>query len=275
MGSGRGEWEYGQVASVSEVGRYRAGVARLLGGSIARAGSIERWLDAAVGGGEASKRAVLEADSSGALRIMCAMLLRKARLHMIAVLRANETCNVHSLAVQMRPVLECAGQVVFLFHNTVIAPERGEGAVGGYLNANFYETTIRATKGEVGHERLLKMISEACGEPEGKQRGGKVRQAAKVATLAGGKEWYDHLSECFCHGNANWTGYPWQGGVVSTKTVEDEFACAGMMDYLVEQVAVMNAYATLCPLAGKVVPERAEAGLAQLKAVRTELSALA
>ena len=37
----------------------------------------------------------------------CESLLRKARLHAIAVLRANETGNVHSLAVQMRPVLEC------------------------------------------------------------------------------------------------------------------------------------------------------------------------
>ena len=62
-------------------------------------GEIERWLDIAVGGGEVSKKAVLEADPTGALRSMCALLLRKVRLHAIAALRANETCNVHSLAV--------------------------------------------------------------------------------------------------------------------------------------------------------------------------------
>ena len=50
-------------------------------------------------------------------------LLRKARIHTVAALRANETSNLHSLAVQMRPVLECAGQVVFRFRTLFIAPD--------------------------------------------------------------------------------------------------------------------------------------------------------
>ena len=41
----------------------------------------------------------------------CALIFRKGRLHMLGAYRANETDNLHSLAVQMRPVLECAGQV--------------------------------------------------------------------------------------------------------------------------------------------------------------------
>ncbi len=262
------------MASASGIGRYRAGVAKLLAGSIARSGEIERWQDAEVDGGEASKRVVLESDPTGALQIMCALLLRKARLHAIAVLRANATCNVHSLAVQMRPALECAGQVMLIFHNTLIAPDGGDGVVGGYLNADFYGTIIRVTKGEVGHKQLLKMISSASGEPEGTRRGGRLRQADKVEMLEGGKDWYDYLSEYFCHGNGNLRGSSWQGGVVSTSTARDEFACAGMMDYLVNQMAVMNAYATLCPLAGKVVDERAEAGLGQLEEVRTACKAL-
>ena len=262
------------MASASEVGRYRAGVTKLLAGSIASSGKIERRLDAAVGSDVASKRAVLEADPTGALRTMCALLLRKARLHVIAVLRANETCNMHSLAVQTRPVLECAGQVVLLFHNTVIAPEGGEVAVGSYLNADFYGTIIRTTKGEVGHKQLLGMISSASGEQEGKRRGGTLRQADKVALLEGGKDWYDYLSEYFCHGNGNLSGDSWQGGVISTNAVRDEFACAGIMDYLVNQVIVMNAYAMLCPMSGEAVGERAEAGLGELKAVRAKCKAL-
>ena len=195
------------MGHVSEVARYRAGMAKLLAESIARSGKIERSLDAAVDDDVVSKQASLEADPIGAVRIMCALLLRKARLHVIAVLRANQSCNVHSLAVQARPVLECAGQVVLLFHNMVIAPEKGEGVVGDYLDADFYGTIARLTKGEVGHQELLRMISSASGEPEGKQRRrGRLRQADKVVMLKGGKGWYDFLSEYFCHGNGNLRG---------------------------------------------------------------------
>ena len=137
---------------------------------------------------------------------------------------------------------------MLLFHNMVIAPEKGESVLGDFLDADFYGTIVRLTKGEVGHRELLRMISSASGEPEGKRRRrGRLRQADKVAMLQGGKGWYDLLSEYFCHGNGNLRGASWQGGVVSTKTVRDELACAGIMDYLVNQMAVMNAYAILCP----------------------------
>ena len=124
------------MASASEVGRYRTGVVNLLAKLVVAVAEIERCLDVSVDGEEASARAVLGDDSTGAFRIMCALLLRKAKLHMTAIMRANETGNVHSLAVQMRPILECAGQVVLIFHNVMIPPERGETVVGGYMNAN-------------------------------------------------------------------------------------------------------------------------------------------
>ena len=61
-------------------------------------------MDVAGGWPEASAQIDLNADPAAALRIMGALLLRKARIHAVAVLRANETSNLHSLAVQMRPV---------------------------------------------------------------------------------------------------------------------------------------------------------------------------
>ena len=69
-------------------------------------------LPAVVTGGwrEATARIDVDADPTATLRIVGALLLCKARIHTVAVLRANETSNLHSLAVQMRPVLECAGQ---------------------------------------------------------------------------------------------------------------------------------------------------------------------
>ena len=86
-----------------KVDRYRIGVASLLSKLVVAVGEIERWLDFAVDGDEASVRAVLEDDPTATFRMMCALLLRKAKIHMVAVLRANENSNVHSLAVQMRP----------------------------------------------------------------------------------------------------------------------------------------------------------------------------
>ena len=52
--------------------------------------------------------------------------LNKAQIHIAAVLVANESNNLHSLAVQMRPVLECAGQVVLVIHTLCLEPERIE-----------------------------------------------------------------------------------------------------------------------------------------------------
>ena len=263
------------MGSVSGVGLYRAGVATLLAKSVVAVGETERWLDVAVEGDEASARPLLEDDPTGAIRTMCALLLRKAEMHTFAVLRANETSNVHSLAVQMRPVLECAGQVVLVFHNLMIEPERGGSAVSSYLNADYYRTIIGLTKGDVGHEELLTIISEASGMSDHEVRqGGSLKQADKVAALQAGKGWYEYLSERFCHGRADWRGHSWQGGVSSINTVQDEYTFAGLMDYLVNQVAVMNAYAALCPIVGSVTQTRVEAALAQLHEVRATTKAL-
>ena len=103
-----------QVESGNEITCYRADMASLLEKSVATTRELERWLDVTGGLREAMAQFDLASDPTATYRIMCALLLRKARLHAAAVIRANETNNVHSLAVQMRPVLECAGQVVFI-----------------------------------------------------------------------------------------------------------------------------------------------------------------
>ena len=266
------------MALSAETARYRAGMANLLAKSVAMTRKLERWLDVTGGYREARAQIDLDADPTATLRIMCAVLLRKARLHTVAVLRANETNNVHSLAVQMRPVLECAGQVVFIFQDLMmtIKPERAANVVGDYLNADYYDTIIRATKGNVGHKELLETISEAeeeaaasVGMPKPQRRKGRsLKHAEKVATLAEGNSWYDYLSEYFCHGRADWRGPSWRGGVISIDNVQDAFTFAGLMDYLVRQVAVMNAHAALCPVAGDDGHEGVEATLAQLREVR-------
>ena len=263
------------MASTSEVRLYRSGMASLLAKLVEAVGETERWLDVAVERVEASSLAVPGDDPSLPFRMMGTALLRKAKIHMVAMLRANQNGNVHSLAVQMRPVLECAGQVVLVFHNKFIEPERGVSVVRGYLNADYYRTVIGLMEGDGRHEQMLTQLSEVSGMSEEELgKGRSLRQEDKVAPLVWGKEWYRYLSNCFCHGKADWRGHSIQGGVSSINTVQDDFTLAGMMDYLVNQVAVMNAYAALCPAVEGVEQARVEATLTQLHEVRAATKAL-
>lgn len=278
--------------SRTDVARCRAGMAELLTEAVALTRKLEQRLDFVGGWPEASQRIDFDADPAAGVRIAAALLLRKARLHTVAVLRANETNNLHSLAVQMRPVLECAGQVVFYFHNLVIAPdllisrERALDMLGNRLNADHYQTLRARTKGKISPEELREVEAQAeeaaaafVGASKPKRRKGRrLNQSDKVATLQGGQESYRYLSEHFSHGKvANWRGVSFRGGVVSIDRVEDEFAFLGSMDYLVNQVAIMNAYAALCPVAGDaddLWDRWAEPTLARLRDVRESSKAL-
>ena len=265
-----------------EVARYRGGTASQLAQSVLMTGELERRLGVDDELRETSTQSDLETDPAAPLRAECALLLRKARLHSDAVLRANAAGNLHSLAVQMRPVLECAGQVVFICHNHFVAPRlatdpgRAVRALDDRISADFYGTMIRATKGKMGHEQLLAILSDAEGgaaeslgmrAPERRRRK-SLKQEDKASTLVGGEAWYAHLSKRFCHGEGDLRGAPWRGGVKSMNTWRDELAFAGFMDCLVEQVNTMNAHAALCPAAGgrRTRVDRGDAGATNRRA---------
>ena len=82
---------------------------------------------------------------------------------MVAMLCANQNGNVHLLAVQMRPILECPGQVVLIFHNLMIQPEHGASVVRGYINVGYYRTFIGLTEDDGRPEQLLTQILDASG----------------------------------------------------------------------------------------------------------------
>ena len=255
------------------VGGYRTGTASHLKEQVGEVDEIKRRLGVIVGD-DASERAALKDVPHGPFRLHCALLLHKAQLHMVAVLAANESNNLHSLAVQMRPVLECAGQVVLVVHN-VFVDQNATGIALDYMDADYYRTLIESTKGQVAHEQLLAHISEI--RKKFNEEAVKVRsfkQADKVAQLDGGKAWYNYLSEYFSHGKAEWRGYLWRGGIRSINTIGDEFTFAGFMDYLVKQVSVMNAYAALQIPSEKTLDERMEIILNQLQKVRAEIEVL-
>ena len=248
----------------TEIASYRTGTASLLARSISTTHDIERSLAADCAASELAGPSDLDADPVAPFRYQCTLLLRKARLHSHAAQRANAASNLHSLAVQMRPVLECAGQVVFTFDHLIIAPrrtpnpQRAEAELAGRINADYYDTIIRATKGRVGHEELLANIAgaeEAAAKSMGAdtppgRRAQRLQQTDKVTTLEGGEAWYAHLSKRFCHGEGDLSGQTWHGGVASMNTWRDQLAFAGFLDYLVHQVNTMNAYAALCPTTG-------------------------
>ena len=170
--------------------------------------------------------------------------MRKARLHVIAVLVANHNSNLHSLAVQMRPALECAGQVVSLFHSLFIAPD--SDSVGKYLNADFLQTMQRHTKGQVGRDSLLESIGKV--DPLGTHRKPKrLYDSGKVQSLEGGPAWYDYLSR-FHHPTRDiLCGPSFLGGVRSNNTRQDHLAFAAPLDYLAHQMLVMVAHSALSP----------------------------
>lgn len=266
-----------------EVSHYRTGMANLLAKSVAMTIDIEREWGIVGGWKEAKVQIDLDAYPIDGLRIDCAVLLRKARIHTVAVQHANEASNLHSFAVQMRPALECAGQIVFTVHNLIVGRSvRGAKKSLDNKHANAFRQLIGTTKGKVGYKEFEKMASSIdakvtaqLGVPSiesAKFRKRSSRQADKVAMLAGGNGWYNYLSERFCHGRADWRGPSCEGGVVSMNTVPDEFTFASLMDYLVNQVVVMNAHAALCPVAGDIQHGWdhgwVDAALAQVREVR-------
>ena len=272
--------------SNTEVARCRAGMAKLLTNTIETTRKIERRMDVSIGWREFIARIDIESDPTAIFRIEGALMLRKARIHTTAVLRANESNNLHSLAVQMRPVLECAGQVVSRFRTAFIVPdvlmskEKAARLLSTRVNADFYQTLRRRTKGRISPKELKKIAKKAEAEVAEKiglgkpmrQKAWSLNQIDKVASLANGHEWYRYLSEHFSHGSTvDWRGLSWRGGVMSIDMVEDELAFLFAMNYLVEQVAHMNAAAALCPVegdGGDLWERWVEPTLVQLREVR-------
>lgn len=247
---------------IREVTRYRTDVERLLVDSIRMTMELEQHWGITGGWKMALSQVDLDAHPIDGARIEGALLLRKAKLHTLAAIHANKKNNLHSLAVQMRPALECIGLIVFLVHNLVIVgKERGIHPVLDYEESIGYYYLNRVLGQYVGPSDFSNIVSSADAKAAAAVRVPKIRtekakkrrftQKDKVSLLAGGNCWYDHLSRYFVHGDADWTGSLMKGGVVSVDTTFDDLAFATMMSYLADQVTVMNAYAAWYAVNGK------------------------
>ena len=178
------------------------------------------------------------------IRNECGLLLRKAQLHLIAVLQANSRNNLHSMAVHMRVVLECAMQVV---GKANAAADGSPKAFAQVLNATEYDFTYamaRLSRGSITKKDTQETINdarEAIGERR-KKTPKRLTLSDRAEALIHGSEWYEHLSKSFAHTEATaLAGISYSGGVVSIDTELDELAFATLLDYLGEQVIRMLA----------------------------------
>ncbi len=192
-------------------------------------------------------QAEFDHDPAIAFRKMSYLLIAKARLHVFAALSANKEDNIHSLAVQMRPALECAGQVVSMFKDLFGKEPGAENRISRYVNADYYQTVIRLSKGQIDHNEILNRINDAI--PMGTVPVRKIRsyrESEKVKDLEFGENWYGHLSACFFHSDLSaLKNLSFFGGVGSCNTMYDEYGFAALMDYLAHQVMVMVMYAAI------------------------------
>ena len=188
-------------------------------------------------------------DPTSVFEAPTGLLVRKACLHVAAALRAEQANNMHSLAAQMRPALECAGQVVTNMKDLVERGESGRAAVISRTHADYYRTVTDLSQGQQDPEVLLPDIAkELLANYETRLPMGRFDVQDTVKDLKDGRHWYDHLSRCFFHSDlAALKEYGFCGGVCSSDSAGDQLTLASLLDYLADQVLIMVRYGAMCP----------------------------
>lgn len=185
-----------------------------------------------------------EDDPRIALRIENSLLLRKAQLHIEAVLRANKSNNLHSLAVQMRVVLECAAQVRSKANAVCEGSPEALARTLNITESDYQYALLAASRGQVDLKTIQEGIANArrgTGQ-HGVERPKRVTVTDRIESLSGGSGWYDYLSEFFCHPEADvLAGSVFRGGLVSAGASELNLTFAVFLEYLTNEVMVMLA----------------------------------
>ena len=162
------------------------------------------------------------------------LLLRKARLHLVAVLRAYEQANLHSVAVHIRVAMECAGQVVSYAWGVYEGPPKGLERVLNAQEADFRRAMLSSSRGQINNRLINEMITSArerSGLSDGRQST-TVTLTEKVSYLPGGGEWYKFLSEHFCHPNLDVLSGPSHMGGVTGRDARTIGTISGFLGLL-------------------------------------------
>lgn len=187
-------------------------------------------------------------DPTSTFETSTGLLVRKAQLHVAAALRANQSNNMHSLAAQMRPALECAGQVVATMKDLRDGSSKARESVIRRASADFFQTVKRVGRGQFDPRKILEdnpNIQLASHHMD--QVKGRFDPQDVVKELRDGEWWYKHLSQSFYHsGVSELKGDSYFGGVQSNNSARDQIAFALFMHYLTDQVLRMILYAAMC-----------------------------
>ena len=162
------------------------------------------------------------------------LLLYKARLHLIATLRAYEKANLHSMAVHIRVVMECAGQVVSEAWAIHEGPPKGLERLLNARENDFRRVMLSSSRGQIDHQLISQMITsarEGIGLFDGKQPT-TVKLADKVSYLLHGREWYKFLSAQFCHPNLDVLSGPSHMGGVTARDARTNRIISGFLGLL-------------------------------------------
>ena len=174
----------------------------------------------------------------------CGLFLKKALLHSAGALAADQSSNPHSLAVQLRVVLECAGPVLSWADLAVNKNSRDFKRI---LNITEYDVTktLKGLSGvtfdDDGRQRSILRARQQIGvQRQGRPK--RVTIADKLEVLAGGANWYNFLSERFCKVDPDALNESSVlGGVIQPPRDVEAFAFGFSLAYLADLLAQMVA----------------------------------
>ena len=175
-------------------------------------------------------------------RNRCGLFLRKAELHLPAVLRAHEGNNIHSLGVHARVIQECVAHVQMA--GSVVREETPK-RLDWVMNALEYDYQYTLLSLEHRNFSIDEIRDKIAGLRKSTGRKGDrpptvVRITDKVATMERGRDWYEHLSESFSHTPENaLTALSFNGGVASRDPEVDDTSFVALLDTLTCQIVSM------------------------------------
>ena len=181
-------------------------------------------------------------DAEFTARNECGLMLRKAELHIVAALRANSRNNLHSLAVHIRVILECAAHIIGKADAVSDGSPKTHDQILNGLDYDVSSTLFRTSRGAKTSEEVQAVVNEAreATGDRNKKRPKKVSLAAKNKSLLEERTWYDALSEHFIHTSADdLAGPAYTGGLLSSEHIHYELTFENLIDYAAEHAIGM------------------------------------
>ena len=130
--------------------------------------------------------------------------------------------------------MECAGQVVSDAWGIYEGPPRGLERVLNTQEADFRRAMLSSSRGQIDNQQIDQMITsarEGIGQADGK-RSTTVTLTEKVSYLPGGREWYNFLSDHFCHPNLDVLSGPSHMGGVTARDSRTIVTISGFLGLL-------------------------------------------